>query len=547
MIAQNFSLISCARTFHEQSPCSIHFSLPRPTKINTIKTFSTYFSIPTDQNKDEGGKSMTYIVTEPCIGTKDRACVEVCPVECFYEGTDQLYIHPEECIDCAACEPVCPVTAIFPEDSVPEQWKSYTPKNYKFIEEHPDAPHALTKAMLGDQDNFAVSFKVDGKSVTLPPPPSGFGGPAAPPPKAEAAPPPKAAAPPPKAAAAPAPPPPAAPAPQAAAPAVTPAAAPPRTIVPAGDALSQMVEAAASAAEAAARAAEAAAAAVRLLQGKADRRTVSGAPSAPVMQPHVAPAAKPADVTAQPKAVAPAPAEAAAAKREAAAPAPDPSFERAKEVLYALIDFESGAVAIDEDQLGRAEGTATTVLDEIAQVVGKREYTLEDLEKKDVALRQKMELANAIFDRVARLRLSIEIQRQRGRTRSQIPGALVAFSIAGACSALGLVYALKYGLPTTGTPTLHDILSAPFSPEGFMPFLGFNLLAGFFALFGLLALFKVGRSWVEGCYLEGLRPKEFGAASLRPRRWSWVYRLKFESDRILEAQRMLQTLAAKKR
>lgn len=485
---------------------------------------------------------MTYIVTEPCIGTKDRACVEVCPVECFYEGTDQLYIHPEECIDCAACEPVCPVTAIFPEDSVPEQWKSYTPKNYKFIEEHPDAPHALTKAMLGDQDNFATTLKVDGKSVTFPPPPSGFGGPAPPapkeappPPKVEAAPPP----PPPPQAAAPAAP------PAAAAPAVTPAAAPPRTVVPAGDALSQVVEAAAAAAEAAARAAEAAAAAVRLLQGKADGRTVSGAPSAPAVHPQVAPAATPADVTAKPKAAAPAPAEAAAAKM--AEPTPDPSFERAKEVLYALIDFESGDAAVDEDALGRAEETATKVLDEIAKAVGKRDYTLEDLEKKDVALRQKMELANAIFDRVARLRLNMEIQRQRGRTRSQVPGALVAFAIAGACSALGLVYALRYGLPTVGTPTLHDILGAPFSPEGFMPFLGFNLLAGFFALFGLLALFKVGRSWVEGCYLEALRPKEFGAASLRPRRWSWVYRLKFESERILEAQRMLQTLAAKKR
>ncbi|MEE8225001.1 MAG: ferredoxin family protein, partial [candidate division NC10 bacterium] len=112
---------------------------------------------------------MTYIVCEPCIGTKDRACVEVCPVECFYEGTDQLYIHPEECIDCAACEPVCPVTAIFPEDTVPEQWKSYTPKNYKFIEDYVDAPHALTKAMLGDQDNFAHTLTMEGKAVTFPP------------------------------------------------------------------------------------------------------------------------------------------------------------------------------------------------------------------------------------------------------------------------------------------------------------------------------------------------------------------------------------------
>ena len=72
---------------------------------------------------------MTYIVAEPCIGTKDHACVDVCPVECFYEGEDMLYIHPEECIDCGACVPECPVAAIFEESDVPEQWKDYIAKN----------------------------------------------------------------------------------------------------------------------------------------------------------------------------------------------------------------------------------------------------------------------------------------------------------------------------------------------------------------------------------------------------------------------------------
>lgn len=489
---------------------------------------------------------MTYIVCEPCIGTKDRACVEVCPVECFYEGTDQLYIHPEECIDCAACEPVCPVTAIFPEDSVPEQWKSYTPKNYKFIEEHPQAPHALTKAMLGSQDNFATTLTVDGKSITLPPPPSGFGGPAPPPPKAEAPPPPKAEAPSAPKAEAP-PPPPKAEAPKAAAapPAVTPAAAPARTVAPPTDALSAVADAAAAAAEAAARAAEAAAAAIRLLQGKADGRTGYGAPSAPAAEPRVTPASKPAEaVAAPPKAAA-----AAGAQREAAEPqkvGPDPAFERAKEVLYALIDFESGARAPDADELAQAEETAATLYDAIAKTVGKREYSLEEVEKKGVAVRQKMELANAILDRVGRVRLHMEIQRQRGRTRQQIPGAVVSFVIAAACAGLGLLYVFKYSL-ATGTPSLEDLLYAALTPEGFMPFLGFNLLAGFFATLGVLALFKVARSWAEVCQLEALRPTEFGAASLRPRRWSWLNRLKVESRRILEAERMLQTLAAKKR
>jgi len=485
---------------------------------------------------------MTYIVCEPCIGTKDRACVEVCPVECFYEGTDQLYIHPEECIDCAACEPVCPVTAIFPEDSVPEQWKSsYTPKNYKFIEENPQAPHALTKAMLGDQDNFAHTFTVEGKTITLPPPPSGFGGPAPPPPKAAGPAPPKAEAAPPKAAAPPKP----EAAPKAAAPPAAPAAAAPRTASAVSDAIIQIAEAAAAAAEAAARAAQAAAAAIRLLQGKADGRTGSGAPSAPAGEPQATAAARPA------QAKAPSPTEApAAAERqmaEARRTGPDPSFERAKEVLYALIDFESGARPADLEELARAEETATLLFEELAKAVGKRDYTLQDLEKKDVTLRQKMDLGNAIVDRVARVRLQIEIDRQRSRARAQIPGAVVSFAIAGACAALGLLYVLRYSVPLAGTPTLHDLLTAPFTPEGFMPFLGFNLLAGFFGLFGALALLKLARSWVEVCHLEALRPKEFGAASLRPRRWSWTSRLKIESERILEAQRMLQALTAKKR
>jgi ferredoxin len=71
---------------------------------------------------------MTYVITEPCIDVLDRACVEVCPVDCIHdeEGSDRkLYIDPDECIDCGACEPVCPVTAIFAEDDVPDDQKEY--------------------------------------------------------------------------------------------------------------------------------------------------------------------------------------------------------------------------------------------------------------------------------------------------------------------------------------------------------------------------------------------------------------------------------------
>ena len=74
---------------------------------------------------------MPHVICEPCIGVKDQSCVEVCPVECIYDGGDQFYIHPEECIDCGACVPACPVNAIYPEEDVPEQWKSYIEKNRK--------------------------------------------------------------------------------------------------------------------------------------------------------------------------------------------------------------------------------------------------------------------------------------------------------------------------------------------------------------------------------------------------------------------------------
>jgi NAD-dependent dihydropyrimidine dehydrogenase PreA subunit len=66
---------------------------------------------------------MTYTITQPCIDTLDQSCVDVCPVDCihFEEGVDRmLYIDPDECIDCGACEPACPVSAIFAEDDVPE-------------------------------------------------------------------------------------------------------------------------------------------------------------------------------------------------------------------------------------------------------------------------------------------------------------------------------------------------------------------------------------------------------------------------------------------
>jgi NAD-dependent dihydropyrimidine dehydrogenase PreA subunit len=84
---------------------------------------------------------MAYVIAEPCIGTKDSACVDACPVDCIHPKKDEaqhateemLYIDPVECIDCGACVPVCPVSAIFALDDLPEKWKSYAERNAKYF------------------------------------------------------------------------------------------------------------------------------------------------------------------------------------------------------------------------------------------------------------------------------------------------------------------------------------------------------------------------------------------------------------------------------
>ena len=72
---------------------------------------------------------MPYVVTEPCIGVKDKSCMSVCPVDCIYETDTMVVIHPDECIDCGLCEPECPVTAIFVDTDVPDEWRDYVEKN----------------------------------------------------------------------------------------------------------------------------------------------------------------------------------------------------------------------------------------------------------------------------------------------------------------------------------------------------------------------------------------------------------------------------------
>jgi NAD-dependent dihydropyrimidine dehydrogenase PreA subunit len=91
---------------------------------------------------------MTYVIVEPCIGEKNASCVDVCPVSCIYEAEDMYYINPDECIECGACEPECPVSAIFHESAVPDEWKEFTELDAKWC-------------TGGDDDKQAVRARID--------------------------------------------------------------------------------------------------------------------------------------------------------------------------------------------------------------------------------------------------------------------------------------------------------------------------------------------------------------------------------------------------
>jgi NAD-dependent dihydropyrimidine dehydrogenase PreA subunit len=94
---------------------------------------SAPYAVSAAKTEEEYG--VTYVIAEPCVDLLDKACIEECPVDCIYEGNRMLYIHPDECVDCGACEPVCPVEAIYYEDDLPEQWSDYYKANVEFFDE----------------------------------------------------------------------------------------------------------------------------------------------------------------------------------------------------------------------------------------------------------------------------------------------------------------------------------------------------------------------------------------------------------------------------
>ncbi|MEI7555635.1 ferredoxin family protein [Candidatus Chlorohelix sp.] len=90
---------------------------------------------------------MAYVITEPCVDVMDKSCVNVCPVDCIYsdENDRSLFINPDECIDCGACEPECPVSAIFAEEEVPDKSKAFPGINKLYFTDKAAARAQLDK------------------------------------------------------------------------------------------------------------------------------------------------------------------------------------------------------------------------------------------------------------------------------------------------------------------------------------------------------------------------------------------------------------------
>ena len=120
------------------------------------------------------GSKVTYVISLACVDVVDRAWVDVCPVDCIYEGERMLYIQPTECIDCAACEPVCPVMAIYYEDDVPADEVRFIGENESFFNE-PLPGKATSLGSPGGASRSGLVGVDTAWVASLPPNPRRFG------------------------------------------------------------------------------------------------------------------------------------------------------------------------------------------------------------------------------------------------------------------------------------------------------------------------------------------------------------------------------------
>ena len=125
--------------FFRRNPQSA--AVPAPVILARMALARSSTVVEWSKTSQETDTFMAYVIAEPCIGTKDTACVDACPVDCIHPKKDEpayateelLYIDPVECIDCGACVPVCPVSAIFALDDLPEKWNAFTERNAKYF------------------------------------------------------------------------------------------------------------------------------------------------------------------------------------------------------------------------------------------------------------------------------------------------------------------------------------------------------------------------------------------------------------------------------
>jgi ferredoxin len=118
-------------------------------------------SCPDEEEREENDVT-PYVVAEPCIDCKDRSCLEVCPVDCIYEGPRMLYIHPDECVGCGACEWACPVEAIFSEGDLPSKWSQYADANAEFTRALGSPRGATAFGPIGDGHPLVAGASIAG-------------------------------------------------------------------------------------------------------------------------------------------------------------------------------------------------------------------------------------------------------------------------------------------------------------------------------------------------------------------------------------------------
>jgi len=379
---------------------------------------------------------MAYVVAEPCIGTKDRACVEVCPVSCFYENEDQLFIHPQECIDCDACVPVCPVTAIFPEAEVPKEWKSYIQKGIDYFAENAGVPAAKNKAEVGSGGvaEGSTHWVWKGQPVEAA---KATAAPAAAPAKVEATPQPAAVA--------------------AHTPSSAVAESPPAPVAP------KPIPAPATA--------------------HATTDTVAEAPAAPA-PPKPAPAA---------------PAAAAPAAKPAAKPPPAPppikpmdpgEYRQLQALLYQMVEMLGGSRPFDIAVFSEAEEAGRRLKREVAVEFGKDVYVVSELEKKGMTLRQKHDLAQGLLQAVGRAQFIPRYRGKRQRFMQLAAGGAVTGLISVVSGLLSLRTIRIDTVLTDPKPGLGELLGGFLNAESFIPFLGFQTIAGLMGIFTLYAIYQ---------------------------------------------------------